>query len=98
MPDRLTRAETRLMWLMRVYAALFVLAGLCYFFLPNTTLAIANAISRAVGGLPPIPLSTERFWLVLAFSMLLTLAFLAYVAQRDVRRGRVLVAAILVCK
>jgi hypothetical protein len=92
-----TPAERRLIWLLRAYTAMFVIAGVLYLLLPNTALGIANAVG-ALFALPPIPLSTERFWLVLAFSMLVLLAFLCWEAQKDVRRGRSLVVAVLVCK
>jgi hypothetical protein len=94
----MTRAEMRLTWLMRAYAALFAVAAFCYLFLPNTALRIANAVSRAVSDLPPIPLSTERFWVVLGFSMLVTLTLLAYLAQRDIRANRGYISPILICK
>jgi hypothetical protein len=92
-----TPAERRLVWLLRGYTALFLVAAVLYLLLPNTALGIANAVG-AWFALPPIPLSTERFWLVLAFSMLVVLAFLCWEAQKDVHRGRALVVAVLVCK
>jgi hypothetical protein len=92
-----TAAERRLVWLLRGYAALFLVAAVLYLLLPNTALGIANWAGARLA-LAPIPLSTERFWLVLAFSMLVTLAYLCWVAQRDVRANRSLVGAVLVCK
>jgi hypothetical protein len=94
----LTLAERRLRALMRAYAALFAVAAVAYLTLPNTALGIANGVSRALGDWPPIPLSTERFWVVLSFSMLVTLTVLAYSAQRDIRQNRALVLPILICK
>jgi len=81
----MTSAQRRLRTLMRLEAGLFVVAGLGFLLLSEQVFVLSNRISEALGlGLPAIEPSGERFWLVLAFSLLVALATLAWLVQRDV--------------
>ncbi len=95
----LSPAQRRFRLLMQGYVGLFLVAGLVFLLLPGTVFSVANALSEGLGlGLAAVPPSSERFWLVLSFSLLVTLATLAFLVQRDVRRNRLLVVPILVSK
>ena len=95
----LSPAQRRFRMLMQVYVGLFALVGVVFLLLPGTVFAVANALSGGLGlGLPAVPPSSERFWLVLSFSLLVTLATLSDLVQRDPVRNRLLVIPILVSK
>ena len=95
----LAPAERRLRLLLRGYAALFLVAAALYVTLPEQALRIANALSAALTpSLPPIPISVEKFWLALAFSMLVTIAALCWMAQKDIRANRGFVVPVLISK
>lgn len=76
---------------MAVWIAVFPLAGLIFIVAPDATLrAIEWAGSRLVGGhATPVVLGNERFWLVLAASLMATITGLAVMSYRALARGAV---------
>jgi hypothetical protein len=83
---------------LRALAASFVIVGALFLFLPDTSVQTMNATGRWLGDFPPAPASALRFWLVLATGYMALVAALAYVAQRDLRHHRDLVALLALGK
>jgi hypothetical protein len=95
----MTREERQLKGLMALSAFVYFVAGLAFALVPAWVLTGINRVSRLVApGLPEIPLQAERFWLALAFSMMMTIAALSYATYVNVRRNRGFVVALLVSK
>lgn len=95
----LTSEERALKGLLQFWAGLFLVAGLVFVFFPNWIVQSLNKISlKLTPTLPPLPLSDERFWVVLMFSLMITLTFLCYSAQDDLRRRKDLVQFVLISK
>jgi hypothetical protein len=77
---------------LQVLAVCFVVVGAQFLFLPDATVRGMNALGSWLGDFTPAPASALRFWLSLATGYMVLVTALAYVAQRDLRRHRDLVA------
>jgi len=98
--DDLTREEKQLEILMKIWAFLFGAGGLLFFIAPDWLFRRMNGFASSIFGnaFSQIPEPTERFWLSLALSLMVTLTFLSYMAQRDIRKGMGYVVAVMVSK
>lgn len=98
--DDLTHAEKQLGILMRIWTVLFGAGGLLFFLAPEWLFQRMNESASFVFGqaFHPIPMPSEKFWLSLALSLMVTLTFLSYQAQKDIRNGMGYVIAVLVSK
>lgn len=95
----MTREERQLRGFMALSAIVYFAAGLAFALVPSWVLTGLNRLSRLVApGLPEIPLPAERFWLALAFSLMMTMAALSYATFVNVRRNRGFVVALLISK
>ena len=95
----LTTEERHLKKLLQIWAIVFLIAGLFFVFFPNLVVGSLNNISQKwTPKLPLLPLSDDRFWIVLMFSLMITLTFLCYSAQDDLIRRKDLVQFILISK
>lgn len=95
----LTREERQLKILLSVSAWTFFLVGLAFATVPGQVLGLVNRASALLNlGFPDMPLSTEKFWLSLAFSMMMTITALCCVAQHNVRRNKGYVIPLLISK
>jgi uncharacterized protein (DUF362 family) len=95
----LTKEERHLRFFMGLSAATYLLAGLAFALAPGLVLRIVNLFGSLLApGLDPAPLAVERFWLTLAFSMMMTITFLSYMVHYHVRKNKHYVAPILVAK
>ncbi len=94
-----TREEKQLRVLMIVSMIAYFVGGLAFIILPTQILRLSNTVSEwAVPAWPTVPLSVEKFWLALAFSMMMTIAALAFIAQHNVRSNKGYVVPILISK
>jgi uncharacterized protein (DUF362 family) len=94
-----TRQERHLKVLMAISAAAYFVVGLAFVLMPETILKALNLFSRILTpGLPGMPLSVEKFWLSMTFSMMMTIAALSYIAQRNVRKNKGYVIPVLISK
>lgn len=100
MDDALTLQEKQLAILMRVWAVAFALGGLVFFLAPEWLFARMNETGSLFFGraFEPIPMPSEKFWVSLALSLMATLTFMCYMAQKDIRRGSGYVFSVLVSK
>jgi uncharacterized protein (DUF362 family) len=95
----LTKQERQLKKLLAISAATYFLAGLAFAFIPGPILKAVNFVSyRVTPSLPEIPLAVEKFWLSLAFSMMMTITALCYIAQHNVRQNKHYVVPLLIAK
>lgn len=95
----LSSEERALRKLMAISGVVYLVAGSSFAAAPGKILSAINALSAAIAPrLPPAPISGERFWVSLAFSMMMTIAFLSFLAAYNVRRYRVFVVPVLVAK
>lgn len=93
-----TRQERHLIILLRVWMVAFFAVGCLFAAAPVGTVRYIERIGRGVFGWTdtPLALSDERFWLVLAVSLMGTLAYLAYKAQANLLRHSGYVGVILI--
>ncbi len=83
---------------LRGLAVAFVVVGANFLFFPNATVGSLNAVGGWLGDFPPLPESDLRFWLSLTTGYMVLVTALAYLAQRDLRAGRQLVALLALGK
>jgi len=83
---------------LQVFALCFAVAGAQFLFFPDETVATINAVGAWLGDFPPAPPSALRFWLSLATGYMALIAALAYLAQRDLRRQRDMIALLVLGK
>jgi uncharacterized protein (DUF362 family) len=77
----------------------YLLVGFAFALVPDLILRGVNAVSRAVTPwLPPAGLPQERFWTALAFSMMMTIAALCFMASVNVQRNKGYVVPLLIAK
>lgn len=94
-----TREEQQLKVFMLASALTYLSVGIVFAVVPELILSSANKLSHAVTpGLETIPLSVEKFWLSLTFSMMMTIAVLSFVAQHNVRRNKGYIIPLLISK
>ena len=95
----LTKEERQLKLVLQVSALTYLGAGLAFALAPGLILRLINLFSSIfTPSLDPIPLSTERFWLTLAFSMMMTITVLCYMAQYNLRKNKHYIFPLLVAK
>lgn len=95
----LTKEERHLVLVLRLSAITYLVAGLAFALAPGLILRLINLFSGIfTPTLAPLPLSTERFWLTLAFSMMMTITVLCYMAQYNIRKNKHYIFPLLVAK
>lgn len=95
----MTREEKQLSYFMAISAVTYLAVGLAFAIAPGAILRGINALSKILmPGLDEIPVSTERFWLSLTFSMMMTIAALSYIAAQNVRKNKGYIIPLLISK
>ena len=95
----LTQEERHFRNFMGISAITYFIAGLAFFLAPNLILKAINLASRIlIPSLPPIPLAVEKFWLTLAFSMMMTITAICYLVRLNVRKNIHLTLPLLIAK
>ncbi|MGR3310730.1 MAG: DUF362 domain-containing protein [Candidatus Brocadiales bacterium] len=95
----MTREEKHLKIVLIISAITFLISGLAFAFFPELILRLFNLISRIfLPGLKEIPISVEKFWVALAFSMMMTITALCYIAQYNVRKNKGYIVPLLISK
>ncbi len=95
----LTREEKSLKVVMAISGVTYLVTGFAFAVAPERILHAINLLSRVLTpGLEEIPMSLERFWLSLTFSMMMTIAALSYIAQHNVRKNKGYVIPLLISK
>lgn len=80
-------------------AILYFVGGSVFIVSPAFFLGTLNAVSRLLTPqLPEIPLCEGKFWLFLAYAMMMTIAVASYLSQRDIIRDKDLMIPVMVSK
>lgn len=94
-----TPAQKKLILLLRLWVVLFGLAGASFYLIPDQLFTLLNTVSQKF--FPSAGLNThgtDRFWLSLCMSLMVTLTFICYMAQKNIEANLGLVLALLVSK
>ncbi len=96
----MTLQERRLVVLLRWWVGLFSGAAIIFAVFPDQLIYWLNSGGRQIFGWPfqTLPYPTERFWQVLAVSLLVVLIFAAVEALQDIRQNLAFVKLIIVSK
>lgn len=95
----MTREEKKLKTVMAISAITYIVVGIAFAVAPGQILKMVNSLSRVLTpGLEEIPISVEKFWLSLTFSMMMTIAALSYIAQHNVRKNKGYIIPLLISK
>jgi len=98
--EEMNAAMSALQTWMAISAVLYTVGGLSFLFGQNLLLENINNTSEKLFGdrFPRIPLSTEKFWLVLTVSMMAMLVTLSVYAAVDIERYYMMVPVVIVSK
>jgi len=96
----LTKQEKHLTLLLKWWAFIFTVACLGFAIFQNYILEYINIIGGVVfkWERAPIPISSEKFWLVLTISLMVTLIYSAIQGAKDVVKNIAYVKIILISK
>lgn len=92
-----TSQENQLRRLMQVWMILFGIGALAFLFGGDQILKNGNRIGDLFG-MTPMPMPTERFWLSLTVSMMVTITALSFYIQRDVVVNKKITSFLLISK
>jgi uncharacterized protein (DUF362 family) len=94
-----TREERHLKTFMIISAITYLVVGFAFVIMPEQILRVFNLCSRIITpGLEEIPLSVEKFWLSMTFSMMMTITALCYIAQHNIRKNKGYIIPLLISK
>ncbi|MBI1746460.1 MAG: hypothetical protein HYR55_07715 [Acidobacteria bacterium] len=97
--DSLTPEEKQLAIVMHIFFYVFLIAGFFFMLFPGLTFDGLNLASQKLfPSLPLLPASPEKYWLVLAFSFMMTITALSYMAKQDIATRKGYIIPILVSK
>lgn len=95
----LTKEEEQLRLVLQLSAVTYLVAGLAFALAPELILRIINFFSGLfIPSLKLMPITAERFWLSLAFSMMMTITVLCFMAQYNIRNNKHFIVPLLVAK
>jgi hypothetical protein len=77
----MSNAARQFVWVMRIYAFIYLVGAVIFLFRPDIVLYLINAVPKGFSSLKEIPLPSERFWSVLATSMMVMLCLLSIYAS-----------------
>jgi uncharacterized protein (DUF362 family) len=92
-----TRNEKHLKTFMIISAITYFVVGFAFAIMPEGMLKAINFFARILS-LKEIPLSVEKFWLSMTFSMMMTITAICYIAQHNIRKNKNYIIALLVSK
>jgi uncharacterized protein (DUF362 family) len=94
----MTKEERFFKLFMGLSAVTYLIAGFIFALVPGLILKVINFLGKLTPGLPEIPISTEKFWLSLAFSMMMTITCLSYMVYINVRKNKNYTIPVLIAK
>ena len=92
------KAESFVVFGLRVLALSFATVGLLFLIVPSGTLDVLSDLGDAIGDFPRAPHGDQQLWLSLGFSYMVVITGLCLVAQADVVRYRALILLLAVGK
>lgn len=93
----ITSKEKHLKTFMIISAVTYFVVGFAFAIMPEGMLKAINFFARILS-LKEIPISVEKFWLSMTFSMMMTITALCYIAQHNIRKNKGYIIALLVSK
>ncbi len=96
--EELTDGERVLCGFMRISALAYFLVGLMFAIWPGMITQIGTDPGVFIRSPTGFPRVLERFWVSMSFSMMMTISFLAFYAQYDIRRNKHFVIPLLIAK
>ena len=66
----MTQATRQFVWVMRIFAFIYFVGAILFFFMPEETFYLINVGPRVLKMCEEIPMPSERFWAALATSMM----------------------------
>ncbi len=98
-PLEARRAIRQLRIFLIVSGIVYFVVGFAFALIPDKILWAINAVShRVTPWLPSAGPLNERFWVALAFSMMMTIAALCFIASLNIRRNKAYVVPLLIAK
>jgi hypothetical protein len=101
-PAYLTKEENHLRLFLQLSAITYLIAGLAFALLPKLIIKYINVFGDQVRLIinlgKAIPNEDAQFWLSLAFSMMMIITYLCYMAQLNIRKNKGFIKALLVAK
>lgn len=95
----ITKEEKHLKSFMIISAVTYFVVGFAFAIVPGKILNAFNLLSRFLNlGFKEVPLSEEKFWLSLAFSMMMTITILCIAVTWNVRKYKAFIIPLLVSK
>lgn len=82
-PTYIPVKQKRFFWFLRIMGVLYALLGLAFFFFSNEIFYLMNVGPQVFKITETIPNPTEKFWLVLATSMMAMLSALSFLASES---------------
>jgi uncharacterized protein (DUF362 family) len=98
LPEELTDGEKVLRVFMRISALVYFLVGLMFAIWPGMITQIGTDPGVFIRSPTGFPRVLERFWVSMSFSMMMTISFLAFYAQYDIRKNKHFVIPLLIAK
>ena len=96
---RLIKEEKHLKIFMIISAIAYFVVGFAFAIMPARILDMSNTFSRILTpGLKESPISVEKFWLSMTFSMMMTITVLCYVAQYNIRKNKGYIIPLFISK
>ena len=92
------RAQLFVVWVMRLMALGFLVAGISFILDPDGTILRIDATGGSLGAYPDAPLTGDKLWLALSFAYMMVIAALAWIVQKDVVENRQLILILFLAK
>jgi hypothetical protein len=92
------RAELFVVWVMRLMAIGFLLAGISFILDPDGTILRIAATGKGLGEFADAPPTADKLWLCLSFAYMMVIAVLAWIVQKDVAENRQLILVLFLAK
>lgn len=73
----MTHATRDFIWIMRIFAFIYLVGALVFFFMPEETFYLINVGPRVFKLFEEIPMPSERFWVTLSSSMMAMLFYIS---------------------
>ena len=74
----MTPATKQFVWVMRIFAFIYVLVSLFFFFMPEQLFYLINIGPKVFSAFEEIPMPSERFWVALSAAMTAMLAVTSF--------------------
>jgi uncharacterized protein (DUF362 family) len=101
-PPYLTKEENHLRLFLQLSAITYLVAGVAFAFFPGPILELIDKFGKYFHLIPSLGEATwyidAQFWLSLAFSMMMTITFLCFMAALNIRKSKGFIKALLVAK